>query len=83
MVRSAYMDQSAKLGASVRLREIQEELAAIYRAFPDSKGQQGLAPIARRGDGGREAASRPKADGRLAKACGSIGPDQKPRQPRP
>ena len=47
MVRSAYMEQWAKLGASVRLREIQEELASIYKAFPDLKGQQGLAPIAR------------------------------------
>jgi len=64
MVRSAYMDQWAKLGASVRLREIQEELAAIYRAFPDFKGQQGLAPIAtsrRRRTGGRFSAKGRRA----------------------
>jgi hypothetical protein len=40
------MDQWAKLGASVRLRESRGDLAAIYKAYPDLKRQQGLAPIA-------------------------------------
>lgn len=35
MARPADMNQWAKLGAAARLKELQEELAAIYRAFPD------------------------------------------------
>ena len=41
----------AKLGATVRLKEIQEELAAIYGAFPDLKGKRHVAPSATTSDG--------------------------------
>src|SRR5688572_27970203 len=46
MARTKYVDLWAKLGATVRLKEIQEELAAIYRAFPDLKGKRLPAPNA-------------------------------------
>ncbi len=36
-------NQWAKLGAAARLREIDEERAAIYKAFPDLKGQRSQA----------------------------------------
>jgi ABC-type branched-subunit amino acid transport system ATPase component len=40
MPRTVDRNQWAKLGAAARLKEIQEELAAIYRAFPDLRGQR-------------------------------------------
>ena len=42
MARTVDVNQWAKLGAAARLREIQEELASIYRAFPELRGQRGL-----------------------------------------
>ena len=42
MARTVDVNQWAKLGATARLREIQEELASIYRAFPELRGQRGL-----------------------------------------
>ena len=35
MARPGDMNQWAKLGAAARLKELQEETAAIYRAFPE------------------------------------------------
>jgi hypothetical protein len=43
MDQAANLNRWAKHGASVRLREIEEELASIYKAFPDLKGQRSLA----------------------------------------
>ena len=43
MARTVDVNQWAKLGAAARLKEIQEELASIYRAFPELKGQRSLA----------------------------------------
>ena len=46
MARTVDVNQWAKLGAAARLKEIQEELASIYMAFPELKGQRSLAPTA-------------------------------------
>lgn len=46
MARTVDVNQWAKLGAAARLKEIQEELASIYKAFPGLKGQRSLAPSA-------------------------------------
>ena len=46
MARTVDVNQWAKLGAAARLKEIQEELASIYRAFPELKGQLGSAAVA-------------------------------------
>ena len=43
MARTVDVNQWAKLGATARLKEIQDELDSIYRAFPDLKGQRSLA----------------------------------------
>ena len=43
MSRTTDVNRWAKLGAVARLKEIQEELASIYRAFPELKGQRSLA----------------------------------------
>ena len=51
MARTVDVHQWAKLGAAARLKEIQEELASIYRAFPELKGQRGLAAAASIGGG--------------------------------
>jgi ABC-type branched-subunit amino acid transport system ATPase component len=45
------MNQWAKLGAAARLKEIQEEMAAIYAAFPELKGQRSVAPSVSSGGG--------------------------------
>lgn len=42
MARSTDINQWAKLGAAARLREIQEEQAAIYKAFPELRGRGGV-----------------------------------------
>ena len=64
MARTKNVDQWAKLGATVRLKEIQEELAAIYRAFPDLKAKRRLAPNA--SSDGRKKRGRFSAEGRKA-----------------
>lgn len=58
------MNQWAKLGAAARLKEIQEELASIYRAFPELKGQRSLAPGASSGSGSKR--KRFSAEGKKA-----------------
>ena len=63
MPQTTVVNQWAKLGATARLKEIQEELAAIYRAFPDLKGQRSLAPIA---PAGRQKRKRFSAEGKRA-----------------
>jgi hypothetical protein len=40
MARTVDVNQWAKLGAAARLKEIQEELASIYKAFPELRGQR-------------------------------------------
>ena len=57
------VNQWAKLGATARLKEIQEELAAIYKAFPELRGQRSLAPIA---SAGRQKRARFSAEGKRA-----------------
>ena len=39
MARSTDLNHWARLGAMARLKEIQEELAAIYRVFPELRGR--------------------------------------------
>jgi hypothetical protein len=53
MARKIDVNQWAKLGAAARLREIQEELASIYRAFPELRGQRSL-PAAVSAGGGQK-----------------------------
>lgn len=48
MARPVDVNQWAKLGAAARLKEIQEELASIYRAFPDLNGAGGARPQRRK-----------------------------------
>ena len=64
MSRTIDVNQWAKLGAAARLKEIQEELASIYRAFPELKGQHSL----RTGEsaGGRQMRKRFSAAGKAA-----------------
>ena len=64
MARTVDVNQWAKLGAAARLREIQEELASIYRAFPELKGQRSLATVA--SAGGRQKRKRFSAAGKAA-----------------
>ena len=64
MARKANVEQWAKLGAIVRLKEIQEELAAIYKVFPDLKGKRPLAPSA--SSDGRKKRGRFSVEGRKA-----------------
>jgi hypothetical protein len=64
MARTADVNQWAKLGAFARLKEINEELAAIYRAFPDLKGQRSLA--AGPSTGGGQKRKRFSAEGKAA-----------------
>jgi len=64
MAKSVDVNQWAKLGAAARLKEIQDELAAIYRAFPELKAQRGLAAAA--GGTGRRKRARFSAEGRQA-----------------
>ena len=63
MARTSEVNQWARLGAAARLKEIQDELSAIYRAFPDLKGQRGLAPLA---SAGRQKRRRFSAEGKAA-----------------
>ncbi len=64
MARTVDVNQWAKLGAAARLKEIQEELATIYRAFPELKGQRNLATGA--STGGRQKRKRFSAAGKAA-----------------
>ena len=64
MARTIDVNQWAKLGAAARLKEIQEELAAIYRAYPELKSQRGPAPSA--SSGGRQKRKRFSAAGKAA-----------------
>ena len=64
MARTVDVNQWAKLGAAARLREIQEELASIYRAFPELKGQRSLATPT--STGGRQKRKRFSAAGKAA-----------------
>lgn len=64
MPRTIDKNQWAKLGAAARLKEIQEELAAIYRAFPDLRGQRGAATGV--SSGGRQKRKRFSAAGKAA-----------------
>ena len=64
MERTANLNQWAKLGATARLKEIQEEIASIYRAFPELKGQRSLASGA--SSGGRQKRKRFSAAGKAA-----------------
>lgn len=41
MARRVDVNQWAKLGAAARLKELLDEQAAIYRAFPDLKSKRG------------------------------------------
>ena len=58
------VNQWAKLGAAARLKEIQEELASIYRAFPELKGQRSVAAAV--STGGRQKRKRFSAEGKAA-----------------
>jgi len=64
MARTVDVNQWAKLGAAARLKEIQAEEAAIYRAFPDLKGQRIVAASA--ATGGRAKKKRFSAAGKAA-----------------
>ena len=64
MAQTVNVNQWAKLGAAARLKEIQEELGSIYRAFPDLKGQRSLATGA--SAGGRQKRKRFSAAGKAA-----------------
>ena len=64
MAQTVNVNQWAKLGAAARLKEIQEELGSIYRAFPDLKGQRSLATGA--SSGGRQKRKRFSAAGKAA-----------------
>ena len=64
MARPADVNQWAKLGATARLKEIQDELAAIYRAFPELRGQRGPATGAKAS--GRQKRKRFSAAGKAA-----------------
>ena len=64
MARTVNLNQWAKLGAAARLKEIQDELDSIYRAFPDLKRQRGLATVA--SPGGRQKRKRFSAAGKAA-----------------
>lgn len=57
----------ARLGAATRIAELQAELAAIYRAFPDLKGGRQTTPTASRvGSGGGQKRRRFSAAGKKA-----------------
>ena len=58
----ADLTQWAKLGAAARLKEIQEEAAAIYKAFPDLRGGDGGGVTGRR----RRKRARFSAEGKAA-----------------
>lgn len=64
MARTVDVNQWAKLGAAARLKEIQEELASIYRAFPELRGQRGATAGAL--SGGRQKRKRFSAAGKAA-----------------
>ena len=64
MAQTVDVNQWAKLGAAARLKEIQEELDSIYRAFPDLKGQRSLATSA--SSGRRQKRKRFSAAGKAA-----------------
>ena len=64
MARTVDVNQWAKLGAAARLKEIQDELAAIYRAFPELKGQRGSSTAAT--SSGRQKRKRFSAAGKAA-----------------
>src|SRR5512145_3281799 len=64
MARTVDVNQWAKLGAAARLKEIQEELASIYRAFPELRGQRGATAGAL--SGGRQKRKRFSASGKAA-----------------
>ena len=59
----ADLTQWARLGAAARLKEIQDELAAIYRAFPDLKGRGSASAT---GSTGRRKRARFSAEGKAA-----------------
>ena len=64
MARTVDVNQWAKLGAAARLKEIQEELASIYRAYPELKGQRSLETPAL--TAGRQKRKRFSAEGKAA-----------------
>ncbi len=82
MARRADLNQWAKLGATARLKEILEELASIYRVFPELRGRRNLKPASW---GGRRKRARFSAEGKNAISEGLrkvLGPAEKRRQPR-
>ena len=64
MARTLDMNRWAKLGATVRLKDLKDELATIYRVFPDLNGQRNLAPSV--SSDGRKKRGRFSAEGRKA-----------------
>jgi ABC-type branched-subunit amino acid transport system ATPase component len=64
MARTVDVNQWAKLGAAARLKEIQEELASIYQAFPELRGKRGFTAVA--SSGGRQKRKRFSAAGKAA-----------------
>jgi len=64
MAQTVNVNQWAKLGATARLKEIQEELDSIYRAFPELKGQR--SPATGAASGGRQKRKRFSAAGKAA-----------------
>ena len=64
MARTVDVNQWAKLGAAARLKQIQDELAAIYSAFPELKRQRSVATEA--APGGRQKRKRFSPAGKAA-----------------
>jgi hypothetical protein len=62
MVRPGDMNQWAKLGAAARLKELQEEIAAIFKAFPElRRGGSGASSSSPRGKRTRQFSAAGKA----------------------